>query len=524
MDVKQQLTIEELIESFKLSHPKSISIEENLSDYDKEKVRNWPSIECPFFTDEEIDQLKDYYNESSTESYHDYFDENTSTILNSNPLLSPSHNKISYSQRVIQLQDKMYSTINPEEIDAIKQNLVDIGWNPEIKYTPESQAMARERFINLTTQRLPKIDMVDIQPLIERVESIDYMNESNTERLYPVSIILIQEDSFISGPISSFTNSDFTHSALALDGNFDRLYSFNFFNNIKFGGGFSLENMKNFPKENRLGIYSFFVKKEDYDKISNKLQEYLLNIKNTTYSLAGLLLFPFDKIKFNVSNSMICSQFVDYIMKMTNSDITNIDSSKVSPAKLYNSSVNNARIYKTYDGKVKDFDSKKAKKLLDKLSRTAKTVNENTINNYIAPVVVEARKANIEVRDNGDVLLTNPFVDFDAEYMASHKLLMQYYKSNNIEAMKYELARLYYMNYILGKKLYHNKFLMNKEKNIKTRARVLNDFNKYIKVVLKAEQNFNFGEYYEQSPFYPHTVEVTGSTVNAVKDVFKYIL
>ena len=318
MDVKQQLTIEELIESFKLSHPKSVSIEENLSDYDKEKVRNWPSIECPFFTDEEIDQLKDYYNESGTESYHDYFDENTSTILNSNPLLSPSHNKISYSQRVIQLQDKMDSTINPEEIDAIKQNLVDIGWNPEIKYTPESQAMARERFINLTTQRLPKIDMVDIQPLIERVESIDYMNESNTERLYPVSIILIQEDSFISGPISSFTNSDFTHSALALDGNFDRLYSFNFFNNIKFGGGFSLENMKNFPKENRLGIYSFFVKKEDYDKISNKLQEYLLNIKNTTYSLAGLLLFPFDKIKFNVSNSMICSQFVDYIMKMVN--------------------------------------------------------------------------------------------------------------------------------------------------------------------------------------------------------------
>ena len=183
-----------------------------------------------------------------------------------------------------------------------------------------------------------------------------------------------------------------------------------------------------------------------------------------------------------------------------------------------------AEVLTRFKADTKDFDSKKAKKLLDKLSRTAKTVNENTINNYIAPVVVEARKANIEVRDNGDVLLTNPFVDFDAEYMASHKLLMQYYKSNNIEAMKYELARLYYMNYILEKKLYHNKFLMNKEKNIKTRARVLNDFNKYIKVVLKAEQNFNFGEYYEQSPFYPHTVEVTGSTVNAVKDVFKYIL
>ena len=65
---------------------------------------------------------------------------------------------------------------------------------------------------------------------------------------------------------------------------------------------------------------------------------------------------------------------------------------------------------------------------------------------------------------------------------------------------------------------------MNKEKNMKTRARVLNDFNKYIKVVLKAQPDFNFGEYYEQSPFYPHTIEITGSTVNAVIDVFRYIL
>ena len=108
--------------------------------------------------------------------------------------------------------------------------------------------------------------------------------------------------------------------------------------------------------------------------------------------------------------------------------------------------------------------------------------------------------------------------------MASHKLLVQYDKAGNIEPMKYELARLYYMNYILERKLYHNHFIKNKEKNMKTRARVLNDFNKYIKVVLKHQPEFNFAEYYEQSPFYANTIEIKGSTINKIKNIFDYIL
>lgn len=561
MNVKQQLTIDDLIESFKskystttlYNNPSIIEaleylqinntknknntdmantlryalyIKEALDDYDKMKVLNWPSIECPFFTDEEIEQLKDYYNESGSESYHDYFNENTTTIYNSDQTLSTNRSKSpSYSQRILRLQDQIKNSNDPNEIDSLKQNLVDIGWNPEIEYTPESQIMARERFINLMNERMMKVDMIDIRPLIEKTDEFDYVNEATKKQIYPVSIVLVQGDSLVSRPISNFTGCDFSHSALALDRDFTKLYSFNFGNNIKIGGGFSLESIKNYPQNNRLGIYTFFVNKDDYNKISDRLQYLLLNIKKTTYSLVDLLLFPFKMIKYNAPDKMICSQFVDSCMKMINVDITGMDSSKVSPAKLYTSSINNSKIYKTYDGPVKDFNSSKTYKFLNKLSKTAKVINEsNIINNYIHPIVTEARKANIEIKDNGDVLLTNPMVNFDSEYMASHKLLVQYDKANNIEGMKYELARLYYMNYILEKRLYHNKFLINKEKNMKTRARVLNDFNKYIKVVLNKEPNFNFGKYYEQSQFYPHTIEVKGSTVNAIKDIINYIL
>jgi hypothetical protein len=90
--------------------------------------------------------------------------------------------------------------------------------------------------------------------------------------------------------------------------------------------------------------------------------------------------------------------------------------------------------------------------------------------------------------------------------------------------MKYELARLYYMNYIIEKKLYHNKNLKNKQENIKTRARILNDFNKYLKYVLSKDKNFNFSEYYEGSPFYAHTIEIKSSTIGKIKDIISYIL
>lgn len=526
-------SLQEIVESFTDDIDKSYTDEaidnrlknylsEVVSDADKDKILNWPSIECPFFTDDEIEELKDYYSESGAESYHDYFNEIANDM--------PRPKKKSYGSRIIELQDQLKATNDPEEIDAIKQRLLDLGWNPEIDYTAETQIMAKNRFIKLMTEKMNGSTIIDIQSFVENASIGDIPIREltalpNPYDLRPVSIVFIQGNQFVSGIIQKITDCDFSHAALALDGDFTKLYTFNFDNNMKFGGGFSLESVKNYPRESRLGIYTFFVNYSDYNKIQEKLQYTLNNIKNTTYSSIGLILFPFKNIKFDMPEQMICSQFVDACMKMIDVDITSAHSSKVSPAMLYRSSVKNAKIYKTYDGKVKDFNEAKVSRTLKRLTQSAKGIkNESSFFGVIDITITEARKLPIEVRANGDVLLTNPMPDFDAEYMASHKLLIQYSQAGNIEPMKYELARLYYMNYVLEKKLYHNKFLINKEKNMKTRARVLNDYNKYIKVVLKAQPDFNFGEYYESSPFYANTIEISGSTISSAKSIFKYIL
>jgi hypothetical protein len=502
-------TVEEMIEQFKQEHYLESSALLPVKETKKNNKFEWGFIESPFFTDMEIFLGRDYYAESSNESYHDYFDE---LGLNND-----SSSKKSYSQRIMELQNQLKSCTDPEECDFIKQQIYDLGWNPEIEYTFESQKMARDRFIKLMSESMISVDIEDMTSIAESEYDNMAINESVDDSIYPVHVVLVKGNSIASKVIGPVTNSEYTHSAIGLDYNFNKLYSYNFDNKINNFGGFSLENVNNYPKENKLCIYTFFVSKDTYNKIEARLQYLLNNIMKTTYSVTALLTFPFRHIGNSSKNNdnYICSEFVDSILKLADTDITNTNSSKVSPAMLYNKSANSTKMYKTYEGPVKDLDQNKIKRTIKKLSKTA-AKNESCI--------VEARKFPIEVKDNGDVLLTNPIVDFDAEYMASHKLLIQYEKSNNIQAMKYELARLYYMNYILERKIYHNKFLSHKEKNIKTRARILNDFNKYIKFILKAEPDFNFGEYYKDSIFYPHTVEIKKNTIHSLKNIISYIL
>ena len=660
MDAKQELGIEKLIESFNETYPnsnistKNKSLCESLMELvqlenspaittmdeisnkyymrrmienathavEAEKEYEWPFLFCPYFSQEEVAQLQGYYSDESyyeamatqynprpwhkkiatlqmqlkdatdpeeverikqdminlgwdpeSEESFDYVNEATGTQFKPRPwhkkimtlqaqlkatedpdeierikrtmmdlgwnpenkesydYLNESFDPVRWDATMRQLTFWMESTDDWIEKDRIKQTMVDFGWNPEIEYNTENMVLAKRRIENIYKERYCDTLTLDLRPFIEEFDDSSVIQETKSDSgIHPVHIVLVKGNSPFSQVIGSVTQGEFSHSAICLDNDFDRLYSFNLDNQLNHGGGFSLESIRNYPKDNRLAVFSFFVNHDDYNKIQERVQLLLNNIKSTTYSIANILMFPFKHINLNLSDSMICSQFVDSIMKMVNVDITGKDSSKVSPNFLYSKSVDNKKIYKIFDGIVSEFNPKKAERYINRMSKKAKSTNmmeseaANLLSAYLYPVVLEARKFPIEIKDNGDILLTNKFVDFDSEYSASHKLLLEYEKAGNIEGMKYELARLYYMNYILEKRLYHNKYLAQKEKNMKTRARVLNDFNKYMKVVLKEEPDFNFGAYYEASPFYAHTVEVSGSTVHKIKDIINCIL
>nr|DAF39631.1 MAG TPA: putative endoribonuclease [Caudoviricetes sp.] len=132
-----------------------------------------------------------------------------------------------------------------------------------------------------------------------------------------------------------------------------------------------------------------------------------------------------------------------------------------------------------------------------------------------------------EFNRKGDLFINNFLKkkDYQSQYMEAHRLLVEYDKSNNIDGMKYELAKLYF----LATKIQEDLIVAKRDKtNTKKltdiRARVLNDFHKYIKVVLKSDKHFNFSNYYQRSEFSDDSIVIKSPTLKYTGKYAKDIL
>lgn len=102
---------------------------------------------------------------------------------------------------------------------------------------------------------------------------------------------------------------------------------------------------------------------------------------------------------------------------------------------------------------------------------------------------------------------------YQSIYMESHRLLMEYDRAKNIEGMKYELAKMYYLNLKISEDLIKQDRTKKDKELVKIRARVLNDFHKYLKIVLKNDKQFNFSNYYQRSEFCDDSFVITAPTL-----------
>lgn len=147
---------------------------------------------------------------------------------------------------------------------------------------------------------------------------------------------------------------------------------------------------------------------------------------------------------------------------------------------------------------------------------------------HISPLE-EASNLPVEFDEDGNMFIKKKEnIDFAAEYSNCHKLLKQYEKIENYEAIKYYVAKLWYMNILIEKKLYQK----NKDEKLqsqlpeyyKTRAHILNDFNIYMSKILKREPDFDFQKYYENTPFDQSMVKVSKNLLAQVWALFKTLI
>ncbi len=152
------------------------------------------------------------------------------------------------------------------------------------------------------------------------------------------------------------------------------------------------------------------------------------------------------------------------------------------------------------------------------LNKFEKGLNEETL-------LIEAKEFPVDFEEDGSLIIKNyKKLDFEAEYSKSHKLLIIYAKTENLEGIKYELSKLWFMNVILEKRIYSNPPEDKLKEYTKVRARILNDFNKYLEFVLEREPNFNFTEYYNDSPFSDVSIKIPGSLISGLVQLLKQIL
>ena len=396
--------------------------------------------------------------------------------------------------------DKIKSESTDIQIKARKQSILELGWNPELTF--DKSIRCRVDYNRQTIANNNLLECVDLTNDNIVLESKTYSNK------YPLFVILTYTHTLLGKVITTVTNSIYSHASFALDSNLRKTYSFNA--NVN---GFSLESIDRYKtdKDGIMAVYAIMVDKFSIKKIQKSLDEYILNKRTTTYGFFTALGAFLNK-PINIPKSMICSQFVDSLLKMINIDVTTKDSTLVIPNDFYISK--DSRMFKVFEGKINDYDYKKVNSLLGKI---------NTIDSSI---VNEAKEFPIGFDKDGNLLIRNiKKLDYREEFEKSHKLLKIYEKEANVNPIAYELCKLWFLNSEIEKKIYHSNLdKPEKDELYKLRSQILNDFNKYLKFVQDPEKGFNFTTYYNNTPFSDASIKIDKYTIEYGSKLLKTLL
>lgn len=515
----------------------------------KEKLRNakedsFTRIDgiTPFYTSDELIDMGVYDNNIFSEKLY------TNKLENSTDIQSwfkyyknlcegmkyenyDSINK-SWVETITNLYREMNNTTDENTIKSIKESILQLGWNPILEFNTINCRRANNRVNTILKEKYPQ-EFYDITEAVNRCTNIEIITEAEffaNSDVKPVFLVFINSDNIINKVISKVTNSKWGHAAIGFDPKLTSLYSYN----IK-GNGFTIESIHKYTDVTKLRVFCTFAPTTAVKKMKSAIGDYKRKRDSTSYSLINLITMPL-KIKYTSSMNMVCSQFVDSMLKIANMDFTNKNSSLVAPGDLQRKLIRNKTMHKIYDGPIEKYSPEKVKNFLTGLISPVSEsycpdIADKELLKLAEPynnisIIREVNEFPIQFDADGNLVIKKMNkLDFEEEYAKSHKLLLSYEKTNNIEGIKYELSKLWFMNQVIERKIHDKE---TKESNIedlyKVRARILNDFNKYLVMVNKEDNEFNFVEYYNSSPFNDTKVRINRSTLKYTREYIRKLL
>jgi hypothetical protein len=464
--------------------------------------------------------------------------------------------KLLETNKLLMEEDFDNYDIHKNTVLSIEKSLIELSIDPNRTDVSQMIKESKEYHKEMYDKKCNNIKIIDVSNL--KCSYIEESASDTAEKLYPIYIVQLYSGRWQTEIIVKFTKGRFTHIGISLDPDLQKIYSFK-------GKGFEVEGIDLYMNEKTLekmqiAVHCLFINKSDYEKITKKLDYYLKHMRQTHYDYLRLLAIVINK-SGSVEDKMICSQFVASLLDSINIDLTNKDPSISTPNDFIFD--NNEYVYKVYDGSVKEFDPNEPnfKNKIKLLRKTVKVSYKNSIKNkekiesilnsddlkeireafygvdlsnntellpYIETQVCILEKAfPIKMDEDGNLIIKNfKKIDFEKEYYKSHAILMMYVQNNNKDGIKYEIAKQWCLYLGIEEKLHGNKELPQEEMKYlyKIRAKILNDIKTNIKIVLKDEPDFNFSEFYDNSPFSKATTKVDKSLLKFAGAIIRSIL
>lgn len=411
---------------------------------------------------------------------------------------------------------------NNESLEEYDKTLISLGWNPEIKFTIENRIKATDRCKRIIKESLPVV--YNMNKVFNDTPDDISLEENNNEDLndrVPVFMVLKGGNNIFNKITKLYTKSNWCHAAICFNPYLKTLYSFNMDSD-----GFALEAIKDikgltrdiWQSPDKIAVFLIYITKSDMEEINKILKDLGKKKHSTSYGYRTIASILTNKNLNRDDLSLTCSQFVDTLLKLCKMDITHKDSIFVTPADLYTGAINNTgnTIYLVHEGPPNEYKPSKTIKLMNLIqSQRAKSLEEQVVLETIRDMLPRS----VEFDKQGDLLIRGP-IDYDREYNKAHKLLLEHHKSNNIEGMKYQLCVLFYLLLRIEESLHRKK----DKKLIDCRARILNDYNKYMKIVLDNEPDFNFDKYYSNTKYGQDKIRIKGTTLKHSIGLLKALL
>lgn len=373
--------------------------------------------------------------------------------------------------------------------------------------------------------------------LEESIQFLDRMDEAattKTQKLYPVYIMLVHSGTAVSNAIKVVSHAEFSHAAISFDSSMDEMYSFARKDpRNPFIGGFRFESVGRGFYDNKHCTYAIYVvpcTETQIKKMKKRLNYFIQNQSKFKFDFMGLVK-NYLGIVDNPEYRWFCSRFV--------ADILNAGAPKKNPY-VEEPSLQDPDDFKNtdyatyviggsdlmkYDQKLVD---KRTKQILREEEMSRKVQNESVtydldrdnpfgdlvlgyqfamIDESVVDRFLEYLKSfKLKFDKNGNIVIRRREYDqLDTHFRQSLKLIKAAEKAGNLDTIKYELCKIYYMislidRHYLGRKASDKSEKVRKDM-INLRAVMINAMHQHLKYVSTMDPQFNFQSYYASTKY-----------------------